>query len=143
MRLSIVALQSKIDELGVALAEATAAAARPDGNATFDTVTCKKWKVVDDSGKERIIAKTTAIGAGITWYDKDETARIDASTLADGTAVMKWYDKDEKERMSASTFADGRASMDWFDKDGKSRIGASTKTDGTVTLPTTDLKPKP
>ena len=120
MRLSIVALQSKIDELGVALAEATAAAARPDGNATFDTVTCKKWKVVDDSGKERMSASTNAVGAGITWYDKDETAR-----------------------MSASTLADGRASMDWFDKDGKSRIGASTKTDGTVTLPTTDLKPKP
>ena len=120
MRLSIVALQSKVDELGVALAEATAAAARPDGNATFDTVTCKKWKVVDDSGKERIIAKATAIGAGITWYDKDETARIDASTTADGDAFMQWLDKDEK-----------------------ARIAAGTKPDGAIDLPITDLQPKP
>ena len=120
MRLSIVALQSKIDELGVALAEATAAAARPDGNATFDTVTCKKWKVVDDSGKER----------------------MSASTFADGRASMDWFDKDEVMRISARTTAVG-AGITWFDKDGKSRIGASTKTDGTVTLPTTDLKPKP
>ena len=30
---------------------------------TFDTITCKKWVVVDGGGKPRIVAATTADGA--------------------------------------------------------------------------------
>ena len=48
------------------------------GNATFDTITCKAWKVVDKDGKQRIGAATFANGeAGVQWLDKDEKARIE------------------------------------------------------------------
>ena len=56
---------------------------------------------------------------------------------------MTWFDKDGKASIGASTAADSNAGMTWFGKDGNSRITASTAADSTVTLPTTDLKPKP
>jgi hypothetical protein len=60
-------------------------AVRPAGDATFDTITCKSWKVVDKDGKERIAASTQADGtAGVAWLDKDEKERIAALTRADG-----------------------------------------------------------
>ena len=97
------------------------AATRPAGDATFDTVTCKKWSLVDKDGK----------------------VRIGAQVRPNGDAGMVWTDTNGKTRIGVSIATDGTAATAWFDKDGKSRIGASTKTDGTVTLPTTDLKPKP
>ena len=88
------------------------------GDATFDTITCKSWIVVDKDGKERIAA----------------------ATYADGQASVWWYDKDEKIRIAAETYADGNAGVLWFDKDEKVRISASTVADGTVKLPTKDEK---
>ena len=37
-------------------------ATKPTDDATFDTITCKKWVVVDKDGKPRIAAGTTADG---------------------------------------------------------------------------------
>jgi len=93
-------------------------AVRPAGDATFDTITCKGWKVVD----------------------KDEKARISAATLADGSAGVTWLDKDGKARISAVTVADGSSAVGWLDKDGKTRIKAATEADGTVVYPTKDGK---
>jgi len=118
-------------------------------NPTFDTITCKKWRVVDKDGKVRISAGTFADGtASVALIDKDEKARISAVTYASGYASMTWSDKDGKTRISAATFADGTASVAWVDTDGKVRIEASTLPDGTVVLPTKDLRtfestPKP
>ena len=56
---------------------------------------------------------------------------------------MAWIDQGGEIRIAAATFADGYAAMAWYDKEGKARIGAMTAADGTVTLPTTDLNPKP
>ena len=95
------------------------AATRPGGDATFDTVTCKQWALVD----------------------KNEKLRIVAITSADGDAGMTWFDKAGKLRIAVSTKADGSADMTWLDKDGKTRIRAATLADGTVKLPTTDRKP--
>ena len=174
-------LQTQIDELKasskrqkiaiialacVIVAGVGVAAIQPAGDATFDTITCKAWKVVDNEsklrisagtdadgyagvqwfdkdGKSRIVARTVADGdAGVSWWDKDGKKRIAARTLADGIASVVWLDKDEKVRISAATLADGEAGVRWSDKDGKVRIGASTVADGTVNLPTSDLKPK-
>ena len=136
-------------------------------DATFNTVNCKTWNVIDANGNLRISATTTPDGStSMTWLgkdgkprigatiaaddsaslafaDKDGMPRIGASTSADGNAGMTWFDKDMNLRMSAGTFANGNAGMTWFDKDGNSRITASTAADSTVTLPTTDLKLKP
>jgi len=116
-------------------------ATRPAGDATFDTITCKEWKVVDKDGKVRIEAGTSDDGkAGVVWRDMDEKMRIAAGTFADGQARVTWRDKDEKMRIGASTRADGTASVQWLDKDGKQRISAGISADGTVILPTTDQK---
>jgi hypothetical protein len=83
-------------------------AVSPAGDATFDTITCKEWKVVDKDGKLRIRANTLADGgAGVAWADKDGKTRITATTLADGTAAVALADKDRKLRINASTLADG------------------------------------
>jgi hypothetical protein len=138
-------------------------AVSPAGDATFDTITCKKWRVVDKDGNARISASTLAAGdASVIWLDKDgkiriyastdavgdasvaladkaEKVRISASTLAAGHASVNWYDKDGKPRIVASTLADGIAGVNWSDKDGKIRFYASTLADGSVLLPTRDL----
>ena len=85
-------------------------------NPTFDTITCKRWDVVDAEGN----------------------IRIGALTSADGIAVVSWRDKDGKGRISAYTTADGDGTVLWIDKDGEVRIAASTFADGTVDLPTKD-----
>ena len=106
--------------LGIIVAGGFIAAVRPAGDATFDTITCKEWRVVDKHGMVRIAA---------------------AANAADGYAGVAWLDKDEKVRIRASTTADGSAGGEWRDKDGKVRITAATLADGTVFLPTTDENP--
>jgi hypothetical protein len=88
-------------------------------NPTFDTITCKGWKVVDSEGKERI------------------TAEIFAS----GTSSMGWLDKDGQMRIWVVNYADGNAGMHWIDKEGKFRIASGTDADGIVYLPTKDQNP--
>ena len=51
--------------LGIIVAGGFIAAVRPAGDATFDTITCKGWKVVDGDGKVRIGAGTFADGTVI------------------------------------------------------------------------------
>ena len=130
--------------IGIAVAAATVAATRPGGDATFDTVTCKRWELVDKDGKMRISASIFADGTALmTWYDKDGQGRIISGVTPNGTAATNWLDKDMKTRIMATTETNGRASMTWLDKDMKTRIIADTESNGTVTLPTTDLNPKP
>jgi hypothetical protein len=113
-------------------------AVSPVGDATFDTITCKEWRVVDKDGKVRISASTLADGtAGVDWLDKDGKIRIVAGTFANGTAAaVTLCDKDEQVRINASTIANGFAGVTWFDKAGKIRLAASTNADGTVLYPT-------
>ena len=111
-------------------------------NPTFDTITCKKWRVVDEDGKARISAGTFADGtASVAWFDKDVKSRITASTSADGLAAVTWRDKDGQSRISAGTLADGNSGVQLRDKDGKRRIDATTFANGTVILPTKDFNP--
>ena len=136
-RYSITALAAII------VSSAFLAAARPAGDATFDTVTCKKWELVDKDGKMRIGASTFADGTALmTWYDKDGQGRINSGVTPNDTAATGWLDKDMKTRIIATTEPNGRASMTWLDKDGKTRIIADTESNGDTNLPTTDLKPK-
>ena len=70
---------------GIIIAGGFIAAVRPAGDATFDSITCKGWNVVDEKGKLRIAAGTTDDGdASVAWLDKDEKRRIMASTHANG-----------------------------------------------------------
>ena len=148
--LAAMELQTQIDELktsskrqkiaiialaSVIVAGVGVAAIQPAGDAEFDTITCKKWKVVDKDGKVRIAAGTFADGqASVDWVDKDEKLRIRAATFASGNASVTWFDKDEKLRIVAGTLADGKASVVWADKDCKLRIGAGTLADGKASV---------
>jgi len=127
---------------GIIVAGGFIAAVRPFGDATFDTITCKTWKIIDKDGKMRIGATTDANGyASVQWHDKDGKQRIAAATFADGNATVSWLDKDEKLRITATTFSDGFSSLAWFDKNMKTRIEAGITADGKVLLPTKDLEP--
>ena len=82
-RFAIVALAS------ILAGSALIGAVRPAGDATFDTITCKDWRVVDNDGKVRIHACATADGgAEVVWRDKDGKGRIIAVTTADGSAAV-------------------------------------------------------
>ena len=97
---------------GIIVAGGFVAAVRPVGDATFDTITCKGWNVVDKDGKERIVAGTRVDGdAGVQWLDKDGKRRIAAATSADGLASVAWRDKDDKTRIVAAIFADGTVAL--------------------------------
>ncbi len=101
-------LQTQIDEMkrslnrqklinialaGVIVVGVGVAAIQPAGDATFDTITCKEWKVVDKEGKLRISAETLADGnARVAWKDKDGKTRILAATKADGTVELPTKD---------------------------------------------------
>ena len=103
------------------------------GDATFDTIICKSWRVVDKDGKQRLIAGTFPNGhASVLWFDKDGKLRIAAATDADGDAKVSWLDKDGNGRIIATTNADGDAGVSWLDKDEKVRIVAATNADGSA-----------
>ncbi|MCE9620107.1 MAG: hypothetical protein K8R92_09375 [Planctomycetes bacterium] len=104
--------------LGIMFSGGLIAAVRPAGDATFDMITCKGWKVVDADGKVRIASETNDNGkVGVAWYDQNGTKRI-----------------------VASTYVNGDASVTLMDKDGV-RIVAAILADGSVSLPTKDLTP--
>jgi hypothetical protein len=113
---------------------------RPIGDAKFDTVTCKAWKLVDNDGKVRMFANTSDSDAGMVWTDKNGRVRMRAVTCINGQAGIGWHDTDGNGRMIVKTEADGLADMAWYDKDGKVRIMAATNRDFT-SLPTKVLKP--
>jgi len=140
-------------------------ATHPVGDGSFDTVTCRAWKLIDKDGTLRIGATTFADGeAVVQWFDKggkmrivaatdadgdatvqmndkDGKSRISAATQAGGQASVQWNDKNGAKRIDAGTFPDGTAAVQWVDKDGKTlRILARTRADGTVVLPTKDEK---
>ena len=78
---------------GIIVAGGFIAAVRPVGDATFDTITCKGWKVVDKDEKVRIAASTLADGnAGVSWLDKDDNLRIMSGTRADGILCLPTKD---------------------------------------------------
>jgi hypothetical protein len=114
-RYSITALAAII--VGGALIAAT----RPVGDATFDNVTCKTWRVVDDSGKPRIAALSKDGTAGMFWYDKDGKMRLIVATQNDGKAGTWYLDNNQKNRIIAVTQSDGSAETWWLDQDEKKR----------------------
>ena len=128
--------------LGIIVAGGFIAAVRPVGDATFDTITCKGWKVVDSQGKDRIIASTLSNGtSGVEWHDQSGLFRIGVATLPDGVATIQCNDNAGKPRITTATSADGIAALTWRDKNGSARICTATDTDGNVLLPTKDMNP--
>jgi len=128
--------------LSMLIAGGFIAAVRPVGDATFDTITCKSWKVVDEEAKTRIVACTkTDRSATVGWLDQDGKLRINAGTFADGEAALTFADKNEKKRITAIIDGEGSGTISWADKRGVVRVGAGIDANGNVLLPTYDFIP--
>ena len=100
--------------LGIIVAGGFIAAVRPVGDATFDTITCKKWIVVDADEKVRIVAETFVderLLSGVIWRAKDGMARIVAGTDANGNASVQLSDKGERVRIEAGVGSNGTVLM--------------------------------
>jgi hypothetical protein len=121
-RFAIFALASVLT--GIALIGAV----RPAGDATFDTITCKAWKVVDADGRQRINAGTFPDGfAGVKWSDGDGKERIVAVTTPGGLSFVSLNGGDGKNRIIALTSDGDLAHVSMYDFRGNARITASTR----------------
>jgi hypothetical protein len=110
-------------------------AVSPAGDATFDTITCKEWKVVDKDGKVRIRAGVFGNDVGLALMDKAGTNRI-MIFESDGDAVMNVNDSGGKPRVAVSVQGNGNAGVVWYDPWGKTSFAGVTTADGTVAYPT-------
>jgi len=99
--------------------------------ATPDELTLRRLAIVDDDGKERIVAATRPGGdAGLSHYDPDGKLRISARTHPEGDANVQHFDPGGRQRINLGTGPDGEAVLEDGDRDEKNRIGALTFPDG-------------
>jgi len=131
-RFAIVALA------GILAGSSLIGAARPAGDAAFDTITCnaivtRSWKVVDHQDRIRIEAgERSKHEVAIYWLDRAGLTRIASGTEADGRAYTGWFDMKRAQRVSVGISNDGNGDVRWADVSGKVRMAAGTKMDGTA-----------
>ena len=114
-------------------------------NPTFNQITCKGWKVMDEGGIERITAFTTSDevkggkylvdvvrDAGVVLNDQNGQPRIWARMM-DETAIVQICHKNSI--MAAIQRSDGSATVEFMGKDGQG-IAMGIDADGIVHLPT-------
>ncbi len=134
-------LRSWILVLGIVLATTFILGAT---QGTPDELTLRKLIIVDDDGKERIVAgRTGGGGVGLTHYDRDGKVRIAAVTFPTGEANLSHYDGDGQMRIAAMTNANGEAAVYQLDRNGTVRISAQTLPDGSAMLGINDGKEQP
>jgi hypothetical protein len=96
-----------------------------------DELTLRRLAIVDDDGKERIVAATSSEGgAGLSHYDTDGKLRISAGTNSEGDANVQHFDAIGRQRINVGTGPDGEAVLEDDGRDEKKRIGAITFPDG-------------
>ncbi len=136
--------------LGASICIGLMGASPDEKTASFDSLTCREFKVLDKDGNCRIRAsindKAMATltlqspsgsprvmlmdlpekGAGITLLDQEGKIRIVASTSKNGSGEIALNDANQKARIVAGTDASGTARIVWWDGDGKMRIDLGT-----------------
>ena len=99
--------------------------------ATSDELTLRRLAIVDDDGKERIVAATRPEGdAGISYYDTEGKLRISAGTKPEGDANVQHFDPHGRQRVNVGTGPGGEAALENHDEDEKKRLDALTFPDG-------------
>ena len=99
--------------------------------ATPDELTLRRLAIVDDDGKERIVATTSREGgADLSHFDTDGRMRIRAGTNPEGDANVQHLDPDGRQRINLGTGPAGEAVLGDADGDEKKRIDALTFPDG-------------
>ena len=110
-------------------------------NPTFNKITCKGWKVVDERGRQRITAFTSAknecwANAAVQWLDTEGIVRIEAGTYPSGL--------DKKSRLSfyETGAYEGDAVVQWCSyENGRNTARNLAQLSGTVFLSTKDISP--
>ena len=98
--------------------------------ATRGELTLRRLAIVDDDGKERIVAATHPEGdAGLSHYDTNGKLRIRAGTHPEGDANAQQFDPDGRQRINLGTGPAGEAVLD-DDRDETERLGALRFPDG-------------
>jgi hypothetical protein len=78
--------------------------------ATPGELTLRRLAIVDDDGKERIVAATRPEGeAGLSHYDANGKLRISAGTHPEGDANVQHFDPGGRQRINLGTGPDGVA----------------------------------
>ncbi len=96
--------------------------------ATREELTVRRLAIVDNDGKERIVAATTSSGeASLVHYDPEGEMRIDAGTFSDGQARVIHHDRDGKRRITAVTLPDGQAAIILSDGEGVRAWGETSE----------------
>ena len=98
---------------------------------TPDELTLRRLAIIDDDGKERIVAATRPEGAaGLSHYDADGKMRISAGTNSKGDASVQHFDPHGRQRINVGTGPEGEAVLDNNGRDEKERIGVLSFPDG-------------
>jgi len=96
-----------------------------------DELTLRRLAIVDDEGKERIVAAARPKGeAGLSHYDPDGKMRISTGTNAEGAANVQHFDPHGRQRVNVGTGPGGKAVPENHEGDEKKRLGALTFPDG-------------
>jgi hypothetical protein len=96
-----------------------------------DELTLRRLAIVDDDGRERIVAATRPDGeVGLSHYDTDGRMRISAGTNSKGGANAQHFDAIGRQRINVGTGANGKAVLEDDERGKKTRIGVITFPDG-------------
>jgi len=96
-----------------------------------DRLTLRRLAIVDDAGRERIVAATHPEGsAGLAHYDGNGKLRMSAGTNPEGVAGVQHFDPAGRQRINVGTGPDREAVLGNDDRDEWERIGALTFPDG-------------
>ena len=98
---------------------------------TPDELKLRRLAIVDDAGRERIVAVTRPGGeAGLSHYDTEGNMRIHAGTNPEGDANVQHFDPRGTQRINAGTGPVGEAAPEGHAGNEKERIGVLTFPDG-------------
>ena len=99
--------------------------------ATPGELTLRRLAIVDDDGKERIVAATRPEGdADLSHYDANGKLRISAGTHPEGGANVQHFAPDGTQRINVGTGPAGEAAPEDHNGSAENRIAALTFPDG-------------
>jgi hypothetical protein len=100
-------------------------------HAAQDELTLRRLAIVDDYGKERIVATARPEAeAGLSYIDSDGKMRISAGTNSKGDASVQHFDPHGRQRINVGTGPNGEAVSENDGRDDQERIGALRFPDG-------------
>ena len=84
----------------------------------------KKLRVVDDSGKDRIVLSADPVEADLTFFDPSGKSRLTIDVAKDRRPVLQFSDEANKEcsRMTLGLEDEGHPALTLYDGEGRKRV---------------------